>query len=154
MKRSGWEIIWLSVLIESGIMLSISFLLMPLDAVGIFPGIVFWMSILASFVASVVLKKVTIHSGRTGRKHAKHNFCGLSFFSNKVAMVFDVSMPICLLGLVLSLVLADKSGYTCYVFISLTVFSVYMHCVFNNRDYFPADKIKKSIKIKKGRKGK
>ena len=60
----------------------------------------------------------------------------LTFGSNREAMIADNVFVGSLLAMILVFVFTKASGYLCYVFITATLFSFCLHCIFNGRIYF------------------
>lgn len=126
-------------IISFGIM-SLSFLLMPIDLmlniinsriINIIIGIVFWLGLLVGAVCQVILSIKM----KPLRKESYNKPGLLKFFSNRLAVIFDTFLIIGLIGLVVSLIVTNMVGYSCYIFLSLTVLSFVMHCIFNGKNY-------------------
>lgn len=126
-------------IVSFGIM-SLSFLLMPIDLmlniinsriINIIIGIVFWLGLLVGAVCQVILSIKM----KPLRKESYNKPGLLKFFSNRLAVVFDTFLIIGLIGLVVSLIVTNMVGYSCYIFLSLTVLSFVMHCIFNGKNY-------------------
>lgn len=134
-------------IVSFGIM-SISFLLMPIDLmlniinsriINIIIGIVFWLGLLVGAVCQVILSIKM----KPLRKESYNKPGLLKFFSNRLAVVFDTFLIIGLIGLVVSLIVTNMVGYSCYIFLSLTVLSFVMHCIFNGKNYKLLTNVKK-----------
>ncbi|MGN1319887.1 MAG: hypothetical protein ACI4U6_02090 [Acutalibacteraceae bacterium] len=145
-KRTDYA--WLIASIISFLLLSISFLLMPIESnnategvsiITILSGAIFWISIVCGIVTQAVLShrikswlaSNRIRNGRLARK------CGvISFFKNPFAVAADIAMIVGLIGLVITIILTHGIGYTCYVFLALFVFSFSMHCILNGKIFY------------------
>lgn len=129
-------------------MFSVSFLLMPLgsetptesiSAYTMVAGLMFWISIIMGIVTQCVLAYrrrdwYAIHRIRKARSTQKIGL--LSFFKNFYAIIADVVATISLIGLVISMIVTQGTGYVCYVFVSLFVFSFSMHCILNGKVFY------------------
>lgn len=138
-KRNVDKALQIGVMVCFG-MVAVSFLLMmpvegPSNVLGLLAGICFWLFLLGGTVCNTVLS----FRRRAWEKMypiTKRKFIGLvRFFGNRPAVVADIALPVCLLGLILSLWLTDSSGMICYVFLSLTVASFAAHCICNGKNY-------------------
>ena len=59
----------------------------------------------------------------------------IRFFSNKEAKIADIILAAGLLGTAIAIAVTNGVGYSCYVFIGISVFSFCMHCILNGRMY-------------------
>ncbi len=137
-NRREKALLWASVM--SFLLMSATFLLMPLEEETVYTGILFWVTFLIGIgtqIALDVLRKKFFKKNRVNYRKNQKKFCGaFTFFSNLPAKIADIALPLSAVGLGLSLWLTRSMGYVCYVFLSLTVFALTMHCVFNGRNYF------------------
>lgn len=119
--------------------LAVSFLLMPVDGLGILPGILFWAGLLIGVALQIALetrrralfakysvKRETMQKPRNGL---------LSVCSNLFATVADGLLAVGVVALVPVFVFTKGMGYLCYVNLSVVVGSFCAHCVFNGRNY-------------------
>ena len=148
MSRKQVDSIWLGFSIFFFLMLSVSFLLMPFGSdtpvEGISPytlvaGLMFWISVIMGIATQCVLAYrrrdwYAIHRIRKARSSQKIGL--LSFFKNFYAIIADVVATISLIGLVISMIETQGTGYVCYVFVSLFVFSFSMHCILNGKVFY------------------
>lgn len=148
MSRKQVDLIWLGLSIFFFLMLSVSFLLMPLGSeipneslspYTLVAGLMFWTSMVMGIVTQCVLANrrrgwYTIHRIRKARSTQKIGL--ISFFKNFYAIISDVVATISLAGLVISMVVTQGTGYVCYVFVSLFVFSFSMHCILNGKVFY------------------
>ena len=169
MKQTKIDLALLAGVFLSFLIMSAAFLMIPLESeimvggLSVFSfaaGIMFWATIVLSAVFLVILsvrrKKFYKKYGLKLNNEIKR--IGLfSFFKNKPAIVVDIVMVICLTALVTVFFLSGGTEYICYVFISLSVFTVTMHCLLNGKIYFyviarrktfenPANTTKKQVK--------
>lgn len=139
MKNSKNEAIWLGVSIACFGMMALSFLFMPLEKVTFWSGAVFWMGLAGGIVTQVVVsssRKAFFRKNRISYKNSGKARVGLlRVFANLPAQIADVACAVGLVGTVISLIATKGYGYVCYVFISLTVFSFVLHCIFNGRNF-------------------
>lgn len=136
------DFMWLSISIAGFAILSVSFLLMPVESHAVISkiaGVMFWFGLVIGIIFQVILarhRKIGMTKNRIQRLANQRVKPGVfSLFKNPVAIVFDLLMAIGLVGLISSMILTKGMGYICYAFISITVFSFSMHCIFNGRIY-------------------
>lgn len=140
-----------------GIM-SVSFLLMPIEGISMLAGGMFWIGLLMGLVLQVVLEMrrrdfLARHRIKRQRMQRTHNGL-LTFGANKVAIIADGVLVVSTICLALSFWLTRGTSYLCYILIALVVFSLCMHCVFNGRIYFHVinqTKIQQTLEKKKVR---
>ena len=149
MKTKTADKVNLCVSIIAFLLLAVSFLLMPLDVynkniesstINIVAGLCFWIALVAGIASQFIL---TTKRKRWCSIYNIHNYINkkshvgaISFFQNKYAVVTDVVMLISITGCVVSFVATKSTGYICYVFIALAVFSFCLHCILNGRNFF------------------
>lgn len=120
-------------------LVSMSFLLMPIESIGILPGVFFWSGLIfgvalqfvlavrrRSFFKKYVVNRQKIQKARNGL---------LTFGSNFMAGIADKCMIIGLVATVVAFILSEGYGYICYVCVAITFFSFAMHCILNGRIY-------------------
>lgn len=148
MSRKQVDLIWLGLSIFFFLMLSVSFLLMPLGSetstesispYTLVAGLMFWISIIMGIATQCVLASrrkswYTIHRIRKARAPQKIGL--ISFFKNFYAIIADIVAFVSLIGLVISMVATQGTGYICYVFVSLFILSFSMHCILNGKVYY------------------
>ena len=126
----------------SFLLMSASMLLMPVDASGsdgfawnIFAGVVFWLFLVLGLILQGILelhrrKWFSLHPN----KRERHRKIGLIvFFQNRLAQVADIAFALSLAALMITVVFFTTTGYICYIFAALMVFSFCMHCMLNGR---------------------
>lgn len=120
--------------------MSASFLLMPVEALGRAPGILFWIGLITGVTLQIILesRRRAFFAGYRVqlKKFQKRRNGLLSFGCNKAAKVVDVLLPVALIGIPLSFALTNGTGYVCYVSISAALFLLCLHCILNGRIYF------------------
>jgi len=148
MSRKQTDSLWLGGSVFFFLMLAVSFLLMPfegktptndLSIYTIVSGLMFWTSIVMGTVTQCVLahrRKVWHKNHRVKCDKTIRKVGLLSFFSNTAAAVADVTAIAGLLGLIISMIVTEGSGYICYAFIAVFVFSFSMHCILNGRIFY------------------
>lgn len=121
-------------------LMSLSFLLMPLEGAGIAPGLMFWLGLALGTGLLLALerrRKAFFRAYRTDPKKMQKPHVGLlTFGSNKAAQVADLALAASLLAVLVALVLTRGHGYVCYVAISALSLSLSFHCILNGRIYF------------------
>lgn len=149
MKQRQIDRLLLGISVGSFLLMSISFLLMPIESINILPGLLFWLGLGLGIALQIVLeirrraffKAYAVKRG----KMQKPKIGLLSFGSNAAAIIADRSMVISIVAMILAFVFTKGYGFICYVFIATTVFSFCMHCVLNGRIYFHA---KNQLKVR------
>lgn len=139
MKQNKVDRLLLGISIGGFAVLAISFMLMPVEALGFMPGILFWGGLLTGVVLQIVLetrrnslfakynvKRETMQKARNGL---------LSFRSNSLAAVADIFLIVSAVATILAFILTKGTGYLCYVCLSVLIFSFCMHCILNGRIY-------------------
>lgn len=140
MKRRQTDPGLLGVSAGGFLLMSVSFLLMPIEGTTVIPGVLFWLGLLVGVVFQIVLeirRRAFLKTYKVKREKIQKPRNGLlSFFSNKEAMIADVVLVVGLLATILTFVLTRGYGIGCYLFVALTVLSFCAHCIFNGRIYF------------------
>lgn len=161
MKQMQVDRILLGVSVGSFAMMSVSFLLMPMEGMKILPGLLFWIGLLLGVTLQIVLetrRRAFFKSyGVKRQKMQKPRNGLLSFASNKEAKITDGVLLASIIAMVLAFIVTKGYGYVCYVFIATTLFSFCMHCVLNGRIYFHAKnqmKVRQTLEDKKESTGK
>ena len=137
-------------------MMSASCLLMPIEALRILPGALFWGGLLIgvafqialeirrrSFFKRYMVKREKMQNPRNGL---------LTFASNKAAAVVDKIFVVSLVVNILLLVFTNGTHYLCYVFLATLLMSFCLHCILNGRNYFHVnnrDKVRQVLENKK-----
>lgn len=149
MRQRQIDRMLLGISVGSFLLMSASFLLMPIESITIIPGLLFWIGLVLGITLQIVLeirrraffKSYSVNRGKMQKP--KNGL--LSFGSNALAIIADRSMVISFVAMILAFVITKGYGYICYVFIATTVFSFCMHCVLNGRIYFHA---KNQLKVR------
>ena len=149
MRQRQIDRILLGISVGSFLLMSASFLLMPIVSITIIPGLLFWIGLVLGITLQIVLeirrraffKSYSVNRGKMQKP--KNGL--LSFGSNALAIIADRSMVISFVAMILAFVITKGYGYICYVFIATTIFSFCMHCVLNGRIYFHA---KNQLKVR------
>ena len=149
MRQRQLDRILLGISVGSFLLMSASFLLMPIESITIIPGLLFWIGLVLGITLQIVLEMrrrafFKSYSVNRGKMQKPKNGL-LSFGSNALAIIADRSMVISFVAMILAFVFTKGYGYICYVFIAITIFSFCMHCVLNGRIYFHA---KNQIKVR------
>ena len=119
MKQNKTDLALLGASIGGFAVLAISFLLMPIEGLGLVSGILFWGGLLTGVVLQIVLetrrnslfakynvKRETMQKARNGL---------LSFRSNSLAAVADIFLIVSTVATILAFILTKGTGYLCYV---------------------------------------
>ncbi len=156
MKQRRIDRILLGISVGCFLIMSVSFLLMPIESITILPGLLFWLGLALGIALQIVLEArrrkffKSYSVKREKMQKPKNGF--LSFRSNSLAMIADISMAVSFVAVILAFVFTKGYGYACYVFIATTIFSFCMHCVLNGRIYFHAKnqlKVRQALEKKK-----
>ena len=111
-----------------------SILLMPIPALGILPGILFWLGFLIGLAGQILLTRMRVKASPERRTKRKLP-CALVFFSGRAARVVDVSLLLLSAATIIVLVCADDDFYGCFVLLAATVFAFCLHCMINGKNY-------------------
>lgn len=148
MDRKKVDGIWLLVSVVSFLLMSLSFLLMPLGTtpdggqagwIPLVSGICFWAFLLIGVFSQILLSKrrrdwySRYHVRHSRNKHARLGVA--AFCQNRPAIIADTAMVVSVIGLVVSMLLTGGAGYSCFIFLALLAFSLSMHCILNGRLY-------------------
>ncbi len=149
MSRKKIDILWLFASMVSYLLMSVMFLLMPLDnmipslkdsKILVIVGIGFWLFLILGIVTQIVLANHRKARYRTQRFNGKRNSMKkiglISFGSNKIAVIADIAMVFSLIGLIISVIRTKAMGYSCYVFLAAFIFTFCMHCILNGKIYY------------------
>lgn len=121
-------------------LMSISFLLMPIDEIGRTPGALFWVGLLLGILFQVILetrRRSFFAKYRVNpRKMQKPRNGLLTFSSNKYAKVVDRILVVSMVCTFLAFIITKGTGYVCFVFISISIMALCMHCILNGRIFF------------------
>ena len=139
MKQNKTNRLLLCLSIGGFAVLAVSFLLMPVEGLGIVPGVLFWGGLLTGVVLQIILdarRKSLFAKYNVERKAMQKVKNGLlSFGSNPAATVADVCLFVSIIATVFVFILTRGMGYLCYVCLSALIFSFCMHCILNGRIY-------------------
>lgn len=151
----------LSILVASAcsfFLMSASFLLMPVESVSILAGGCFWIALLTGLILQVILetrRRNFFKKYRANWRKMQRPRSGLlTFGANPMAKTADIVLAVSFVALAVSLFLTRGTSYLCYILITVTVFSLCMHCILNGRNYFHVinqDKIRRALEKKKVR---
>lgn len=137
-KQIGINLLRISI--GGFLVMSFSFLLMPVLVLGILPGLLFWIGLMLGGTSQLLLeiqrRKFFAAHNVDRRKMQKPHSGLLTFGSNRYARMTDLAFGVCLVLSVVVFSITKGFGYICYICISLTVFTFCMHCVLNGRNYF------------------
>ncbi len=124
------------------LLMSVDFLIMPIGNnieknmrwFEILTGILFWLPLIAGVVLQII---ISFDYRKNINKDVIDNklFGAISFFKNKIAVIFDVLSVISLVVLIVMLIFTSATSYFCYILISLFAFSFCMHCILNGKIY-------------------
>ncbi len=168
MNKHKSDVFLFVALVVSFLFVALSFLLIPIESdkligeLSLMPfiaGIVFWVSLVSALIFLVVLsvKRRKFYVRYNLKQNEKHKRIGfLSFFRNKFAAAVDILMVISFVLLVIVFVVTGGKYYDSYVAISLSLFLLFMHSIFNGKLFFYICALRKTIKnnAKKVKKGK
>ena len=149
MKQNQADRVFLSLSICGFLLVSVSFLLMPVEQFGFFAGGLFWIGLLLGALMQVVLemrRRNFFAKYRVPMRKMQRPRNGLlTFGANRPAKIADCVLGISAAFLTLSIVLTRGTSFLCYILIGSTIFSFSMHCVLNGRIYFHA---KNQLKVR------
>lgn len=130
---------WLMISNISFFLLSVSFLLMPLEVISpLVTGSMFWLFLLIGITSQIVLTvRFKKRCSKNKTWHLQKNKIGLLVFGqNLYAKIADVSLVLSIVGLIVAMKLTDGTGYSCYIFLAMVVYTLSMHCILNGKIYF------------------
>lgn len=140
MSRKQTDILLLKLSIFGFGVMSLSFLLMPVEQFGFFAGGLFWIGLLLGASMQVVLemrRRNFFANYRVPMRKMQRPRNGLlTFGANRPAKIADCVLGISAAFLTLSIVLTRGTSFWCYILIGSTIFSFSMHCVLNGRNFF------------------
>lgn len=139
MKYKKTEATLLGIAILCYLLMCLTFLFMSLEKDTFITGILFWIGLVGGSVLMVVVnakRKAFFEKNDISYKNAKKSRAGIfRLFSNRLAMIADITCGAALLGTIISMIVTKGYGYICYPFISLTVFTFVLHCIFNGKNF-------------------
>lgn len=149
MDKKKVDVIWLCVSIVSYFLMSVMFLLMPLDNMvpslrdskaTIIVGIGFWGFMMIGIAAQIILamrRKAWYRSRHISERRSSVRKLGvISFGANVIAVIADIGALISLCGLIVSVIFTDAAGYMCYIFLAAFSFTFCMHCILNGKIFY------------------
>ena len=100
-------------------------------------GVLFWGCLILGIVFLLIVNSHRKHSRvtRNGGRTAGHRVGALSFFSNRVAAVFDIAMVALFLLTVISMFLPFLDQGITLVLFAFLLTAVYMHSLFNGVNF-------------------
>lgn len=139
MKGKKTEAVLLVISLLCYLVMCLTFLFMPLEEDTFISGIVFWAGLVSGSVLQVIVnarRKAFFRKNNISYRNTKKSRAGIfRVFSNRPAKIADILCGAALVATVISMIVTRGYGYICYVFISLTVFSFVLHCVFNGKNF-------------------
>lgn len=153
-KKRGLLCLWMSLC--GFFLMSISFMLMPVESAHMVSDLLFWSGLIIGVVCQIVLearRRAFFSKYNVKREKMQKPKNGLlTFGSNRIAMVADTFLVASAIMTIITFVFTKGYGYLCYACIAVLLFSFCMHCVFNGRNYFHANnqnKIRQVLEQKK-----
>lgn len=147
MKQGKTDRVFLSISMGGFLLMSVSFLLMPIDSLNVLPGLLFWGGLIAGVAFQIILEArrraffARYNVKREKMQKPKNGF--LTFGSNQIALIADYIFVGSVIATILAFIFTKGSGFLCYVCIAIMLFSFCLHCIFNGRNYFHANNQKK-----------
>lgn len=143
-NKKGFMMLYISI--GSFFLMSVSFLLMPIDFAAkglqffnLLIGIMFWAFLILGIVTQVILGQIRKNwfiRNRIRRFQFRSKVGLVSFAQNLPACIADGIFLVSLIGLIISVIVTNGIGYACYIFMALLVFSFCMHCILNGKIYY------------------
>lgn len=143
MKQNQTDRVFLGISVCGFVLMSISFLLMPIETMSVLPGLLFWIGLLIgvafqialearrrSFFARYKVKREKMQKPKNGL---------LTFASNKIAAIVDNIFVVSIVATILAFIFTKGVGYLCYICISIMLLTFCLHCILNGRNYFHAN---------------
>ena len=148
MKRTKTDFILLFSSVFCFLVLSSSFLLMPVEtkaqingisAATFAAGIMFWFGLISGSLIQALLavryNNRMAASNNVRRIKPTSRIGLLSFFKNTPAIIADVGCATSLIGLVVVMIITHGVGYVCFSMAAVFTFTFVMHCILNGRVY-------------------
>ncbi len=157
MKESRTDRVFLGVSLGGFLLLSVSFLLMPLESMTIIPGLLFWGGLVVGIAFQIVLEVrrraffAAYNVRREKMQKPRNGF--LTFGSNQAAIIADFTLAVSGVAAILTYILTKGSGYICFFLIAIVLLSFFLHCILNGRNYFYINHKTKIRQVLEQRKG-
>lgn len=134
----------------------IAMLTTQLDALGIIPGVVFWVSLALAIAVQIPLSlRRRAFYKALGLAEKKRLWGALCFYSNPPAKVADTALAVSFVLAVILIIATGGFPYICTVMVALTAFLLSMHCVLNGKNFYwvtNRKRILRALERKKARK--
>lgn len=137
-EKSDLFCLWLSI--GGFLLMSISFMLMPMETLRMASGLLFWSGLITGGGFQIILEArrraffAQYNVKRERMQKPRNGF--LTFGSNRIAMITDNFLVVSVVATILVFLFTRGYGYICYICITVLLFSFCMHCIFNGRNYF------------------
>ena len=143
MKQNKSDRIYLGISICGFALMSVSFLLMPIETMRVLPGLLFWIGLFVGIAFQVVLearRRSFFARYKVKREKMQKPKNGLlTFASNKIAAIVDNIFVVSIVATILAFIFTRGVGYLCYICISIMLLTFCLHCILNGRNYFHAN---------------
>lgn len=121
-------------------MMSAMILIMPIienNEKAIIPvGLAFWFFAISGYILLIVANVEFKRIGGNLHKNNKNSLPGIiSFFSNKIAMIADITAIVSAIAFVIICITELRFKYIAFIVLFFVIFSLHMHCLFNGRIY-------------------
>ena len=147
MKRQKQDQILLCISIACFFLMSVTFLVMPIETsqekeklINCLIGAVFWITMAAGIIMQIILAR------RRASWKKKNDICinngyrpkiGVTAFAqNSFALVADILCAVSLIAFAGAMIMTKSTGYSCYIALSVLVFTFCMHCILNGRIFY------------------
>ncbi len=90
---------------------------------------VFWLGLISGCVFLALVNQ------KRKKEHKSSGLPFLTFFSNKIALIFDIALIISLIGIITVLFKPDMNQWISVIIIFTFVFSLEMHGMFNGKNF-------------------
>ena len=156
MKKNKLEKLYLGMSIGGFTLMSVSFLLMPIEGMRILPGLCFWIGLLVGVAFQITLesrRRSFFIRYKVKREKMQTPKCGLlTFASSRGAAIVDNIFVVSIPATILVFIATKGVGYLCYVCISIMLLSFCLHCILNGRNYFHTNnqnRVRQVLELKK-----
>ena len=140
MRTNRADLLFLLISILAFLTMSVGFLLMKVVSLVYLPGIFVWSGLLIGVVFQVVLvvrrRRFYHQSGVKAEKRKRAGLGVFTFASNRLAMVADILLLISVGAVVIAYICTKGIGWSCYIAISVAVFTFCLHCILNGRVFY------------------
>lgn len=147
MERQKQDRILLYISIACFFLMSLTFLIMPIKIseertklISCLIGAAFWITMAAGIIMQIILARRRASwetKNVIRRKRGYRSKIGvIAFAQNPLALVADISCAVSLIVFIGTMIITKSTGYSCYIALSVFVFTFCMHCILNGKIFY------------------